>query len=300
MLVLKAPRQTFDEVVFTPDGRGLAARSDRTAHYWPTFDAPPRVFRSEFLGGFGLVADGRHVVTYTQSDGMRVYGPDDDRGVRFPSRASARSFACSPTESLVVVRTTHRWRWSGWRLGPRGKWERLWAAASRSSGRPWFSPDGGRVFQVLPGRLRPDAMTYEPATVEEYDPRTGERADSRGTVGFAPYDGGAVAPGAEWMACTYNAELWVLKREARWRAVVTRYNDGRKHFTGVAFHPSGQFLATASNDRAVKLYDTASWEVAKTFTWDIGRMRSIAFSPDGALAAAGSDSGKVVVWDVDV
>jgi WD40 repeat protein len=50
----------------------------------------------------------------------------------------------------------------------------------------------------------------------------------------------------------------------------------------------------------VKLYDTSTWEVARTFTWDIGKMRSIAFSRDGALAAAGSDTGKVVVWDVDV
>ena len=43
-----------------------------------------------------------------------------------------------------------------------------------------------------------------------------------------------------------------------------------------------------------------SLAAAKTFTWNIGKMRSIAFSPDGTLAAAGSDSGKVVVWDVDV
>jgi WD40 repeat protein len=76
-------------------------------------------------------------------------------------------------------------------------------------------------------------------------------------------------------------------------------NDGRKHFTGIAFHPSGKYLAATNNDATVKLYDTATWEVACAFTWDIGRMRSVAFSPDGALAAAGGDRGKVVVWDVD-
>jgi len=77
-------------------------------------------------------------------------------------------------------------------------------------------------------------------------------------------------------------------------------NDSKKHFTGIAFHPSGKYLAATSNDETVKLYDTTTWEVAHTFTWDIGRMRSIAFSPDGTLAAAGSDKGKVVVWDVDL
>jgi WD40 repeat protein len=77
-------------------------------------------------------------------------------------------------------------------------------------------------------------------------------------------------------------------------------NDNRKHFTGIAFHPSGRYLAATSNDATVKLYDTTTWALARTFTWDIGKMRSIAFSPDGTLAAAGSDTGKVVVWDVDI
>lgn len=74
----------------------------------------------------------------------------------------------------------------------------------------------------------------------------------------------------------------------------------RLGFTGIAFHPSGKFLAATSNDATVKLYDTETWQVARTFTWEIGRMRSVAFSPDGTLAAAGSDTGKVVVWDADV
>jgi WD40 repeat protein len=71
-------------------------------------------------------------------------------------------------------------------------------------------------------------------------------------------------------------------------------------FTGLAFHPSGKYLGATNNDQTVKLYDTQTWELAKTFTWAIGKMRSIAFSPDGTLAAAGSDTGKVVVWDVDL
>jgi WD40 repeat protein len=77
-------------------------------------------------------------------------------------------------------------------------------------------------------------------------------------------------------------------------------SDNRKEFTGLAFHPSGRFLAATSNDKTVKFYDTTNWTVAHAFDWEIGRLRSIAFSPDGMLAAAGGDKGKIVVWDVDL
>jgi hypothetical protein len=77
-------------------------------------------------------------------------------------------------------------------------------------------------------------------------------------------------------------------------------NDNRHHFTGMAFDPSGRYFAATSNDETVKLYDTATWQLAKTYTWQVGRLRSVAFSPDGTRAAVGSDTGKVVVWDVDL
>ena len=83
------------------------------------------------------------------------------------------------------------------------------------------------------------------------------------------------------------------------RVTVLR-NDSRQEFTGLAFHPSGRFLAATSNDNTVKLYDTSTWTMAHAFDWQIGRLRSIAFSFDGMLAAAGSDKGKVVVWDFDL
>jgi WD40 repeat protein len=98
--------------------------------------------------------------------------------------------------------------------------------------------------------------------------------------------------------CGKSLLAWDLNAPKLVEVKVT--NDTRYKFTGIAFHPSGRYLAATSNDATVKFYDTTSWEVAKTFTWDAGRMRSIAFSPDGTLAAAGSDTGKVVVWDVDL
>jgi WD40 repeat protein len=59
-------------------------------------------------------------------------------------------------------------------------------------------------------------------------------------------------------------------------------------------------LAATSNDATVKLYDAATWKMVRAFDWDVGRLRSIAFSPDGMLPAAGGDKGKIVVWDVDL
>jgi WD40 repeat protein len=110
----------------------------------------------------------------------------------------------------------------------------------------------------------------------------------------------AVAPeGLMFVTCQMNSLcVWnASDLEAGPRLV---RSNTRSRLTAVEFHPSGKYLAATSNDATVKLYDTQTWQVAKSFTWDIGRMRSIAFSPDGTLAAAGSDSGKVVVWDLDV
>lgn len=79
---------------------------------------------------------------------------------------------------------------------------------------------------------------------------------------------------------------------------------------GVAFHPSGELLAAVGNDGTVKLFDTTTWQVTRTFSWELGHLMSVCFSPDGTRAAtigvgfAPEDrdavGGKVVVWDVDL
>ncbi len=77
-------------------------------------------------------------------------------------------------------------------------------------------------------------------------------------------------------------------------------NDSRKHFTSVAYHPSGKYLFVTSNDATVHVFDTTGWGRPARFTWNLGRLRAVAVAPDGTLAATGGDRGDVVIWDVDL
>jgi WD40 repeat protein len=115
-----------------------------------------------------------------------------------------------------------------------------------------------------------------------------------------PWSRIAISPDSRFLATPLGDSIQIRNLSPGLRAVSKLQNETRKHFTGLAFYPSGRYLAATSNDTTVKLYDTESWQVAKTFTWNVGRLRSVAFSPDGTLAAVGSDTGKIIVWDVDL
>jgi WD40 repeat protein len=85
------------------------------------------------------------------------------------------------------------------------------------------------------------------------------------------------------------------------KVVRTVGKPGRGSFADLALHPNGQVLVTAHRgDRTVNLWSAMSLSVTTTYAWPVGKFRSVALSPDGMLAAAGNDSGKVVVWDMDV
>ncbi|MBA4064957.1 MAG: hypothetical protein C0501_14835 [Isosphaera sp.] len=69
--------------------------------------------------------------------------------------------------------------------------------------------------------------------------------------------------------------------------------------TDAVFHPSGRWLLTGSADGTVRVWDADQLAEVTAFRWDVGKLRAVAVSPDGALAAASGD-GRVVVWDLDL
>ncbi len=317
MLVLTGEPRKVTDLAFSPDAKLLATTSDRGGlEMW---DIPARRKWGRFTGGisfynappafhptkprcFSLTTLGLAVIN-TVAETVRVATPPaDGEWLVLP--------AVAPDGGSLVgrARTPSGHELRRYRVRAKGPLEAVWAVpldrlSPRSrepldTGAIRVGPDGS-TFAVLSGERDRWTWTVKPVRVSLRSMNTGEvlrsaklPAGTTNAFAFAPDSRTFVTCRKHIMSVWTADDLKAAPREVR--------SDTRSHFTGIAFHPSGRYLAATSNDSTVKLYDTTTWEVARTFTWDIGRMRSVAFSPDGTLAAAGSDTGKVVVWDVDV
>jgi WD40 repeat protein/tRNA A-37 threonylcarbamoyl transferase component Bud32 len=66
----------------------------------------------------------------------------------------------------------------------------------------------------------------------------------------------------------------------------------------VAISPDGRTLASAGEDRVVKVWDLADGRVAHSLAEHAGDVWGLAFSPDGKLLATGSRDATIALWGV--
>jgi len=315
MIVLDDERKReFTQLAFSPDGKLLAAGGgEKDPVIWDAITASV-VHRFWFIPqqearwlAFHPNGESLYVAT---NNGVFVYPINGRPHARLLGLTdSTMSAALDPVGQRIVwyhiktamlIRDNRRLLTCADVSGSEARlvWQRLpvdppnegWAA------RIAFFPDGTRFAAV---EAAFPTMQHDGPRITIRATETGD-AIQRITGPGTECDQLAVSPRGDFLVTRLKTSLYVFDLSDYTLAPRVLKHDNRKHFTGIAFHPSGRYLAATSNDQTVKLYDTTTWQVAKTFTWEIGKMRSIAFSPDGMLAAAGSDTGKVVVWDVDL
>lgn len=78
----------------------------------------------------------------------------------------------------------------------------------------------------------------------------------------------------------------------------TVFTDAFGTILSVVFSPDGKFLAAATSNGEVRLWEAATGTPVRTFQGHTDWVNSIDFSPDGRMLASGSDDQTMRLWEV--
>jgi WD40 repeat protein len=303
MIILHSEADRVETLAFSPDGRLLAAPFVYGVRTWGfPRSGRSKAFPMRGLRSFCFTPDGTKAII----DALGVGVLDLASGAVTPvpmEQHAATHFSCSPDgQSVVFGQSDSR------SSRPNKVFRRPladlttteWDVDSpyRQHYPPMFLPDPDR-FVTFETWIEPTPFRAGRAYATRSS-RTGETVSVILSKDEEVYYNPVQSADRRLIAARRTKFIAVYRSEDMTQPPVVISNDSRKEFTGLAFHPSGRFLAATSNDATVKLYDTQTWRLAHAFDWEVGRLRSVAFSPDGTLAAAGGDKGKIVVWDFDL
>jgi WD40 repeat protein len=294
VFTLKHRKYYLECVAFSPDGRSLAACGGRgTVQVW---DLDAR--RLKHHSKTGAHANGAASFTH---DARRLLVLDYDTLHCFDFAAGTRGVLRSARAGREFVSAA---------FSP----DRRRVCCTYREGLPSLPPEFGIEQYALPEFAFTWGAKRLPYLAAAYsaDGRT-LATDEGGNVALWDADAGVVTSrvegtfGYERLALSPDGAVaaWVGSSLCFWRLDAggkIRSHDralDRTAFHSVACHPSGRFFATAKGDGMVEYWDARTGERLRAFDWGVGKVNDVTFDDAGDRAACCSQTGEVVVWDVD-
>lgn len=103
--------------------------------------------------------------------------------------------------------------------------------------------------------------------------------------------------------CLYTAQQSNLRRWKPFEPTVPsrnrRLQNSKSQINWLAVHPTRPRLLLTSGSPNIKVIDTETNMTVARLSWKIGKVKAVAFHPDGLTAAAISRTGKFILWDFD-
>jgi WD40 repeat protein len=296
--VIPGDLEEVHSLAFSPDGRTLAVGGqDRVIHVWD-----PRT--AELVAGQGAQAG--HAIDLSPADGSALLVSNGGETVlqawdvatgtsRPPTGLVPKplAVACSPDGRYIAFTTANPdSRLNIWDCqtgqarppveGPRAPMTSLTfspdsktlASCCRTDGTAWlWNPADGEPKLIIP-------ESAEGCTVE--------------AIAFHPTNGWLACGGIDYLATSASdgaVSIWNTDDRVR----VATFIGGA---VSLAFDPAGKWLAVASPDSTIYIWDVATRQVLHEVSGPGARVSAVAFSPDGRLLAAGCDDHTLRLWDV--